>query len=446
MNLQTDNIHKIYFKYLIPTLFSGLVMSIYSLVDMIVVGQYEGAAGTAALACISPLWPFFCCLSTLLGNGAAVLFSNAKGAGNAKESRNIFTISFILICSISAVIWFVIAVFDEPLLRLFGADDTLMPLALRYMKWLKWGIPWWPLGYYLGMFVRNDGSPTLVGVATVCGGVFNIFGDFFLTFTCDMGIEGAAIATVVGQSLVFIIQLLHLFSKKNTIGFTRVTAFWQRGAKMMSIGLSSFMCSVGMGIVVILFNNQIMRYFGSNELAIYGVAGNLFTLIQTFSYGIGNAAQPIVAENMGSGKAERVRQTRNLGCYVAAGIGVASVVIALLFPSQIVRLYMKPSAEILAVAPSVLRRYFTCLLFLPFNVYATYYLQAVQRVKASMLVSLLQSVLLCTVFLYLFPALFGRVSIWYVMLFAEVFSTLAAILLMRKEQLPIGGRNQNSAD
>lgn len=215
---------------------------------------------------------------------------------------------------------------------------------------------------------------------------------------------------------------------------------------MMSIGLSSFMCSVGMGIVVILFNNQIMRYFGSNELAIYGVAGNLFTLIQTFSYGIGNAAQPIVAENMGSGKAERVRQTRNLGCYVAAGIGVASVVIALLFPSQIVRLYMKPSAEILAVAPSVLRRYFTCLLFLPFNVYATYYLQAVQRVKASMLVSLLQSVLLCTVFLYLFPALFGRVSIWYVMLFAEVFSTLAAILLMRKEQLPIGGRNQNSAD
>lgn len=436
MELQTGNIRNIYFRYLVPTLFSGLVMSVYSLVDMIVVGQYEGPAGTAALACVSPLWPFFCCLSTLLGNGGAVLFSNAKGEGNERESRTAFTVSFILICVISAVVWFVIAVFDEPLLRLFGADDALLPLALRYMKWLKLGIPLWPVGYFLGAFVRNDGSPTLVGVATVCGGVFNIFGDFFLTFTCDMGMEGAAIATVVGQSLVFLIQLLHLFSKKNTIGFVKVaslSAFWKRGVKMMSVGFSSFLCSVGMGIVVVLFNNQIMRYYGSNELAIYGVAGNLFTLIQTFSYGIGNAAQPIVAENMGAGKPERVRETRNLGCCVAAVIGLVSMVVALLFPTQIVQLYMKASAEILAMAPGLLRRYFTCLLLVPFTVYATYYLQAVQRVKASMLVSLLQSVLLCAAFLYLFPLLFGRGAIWYVMLFSELFTAAAAVYLMRKE-------------
>lgn len=431
MDLQTGNISKIYFKYLIPSLFSGLIISIYSLVDMIVVGQYEGAAGTAALACISPLWAFFCCLSTLLGNGGAVLFSNAKGKNQKEESRAAFTVSFIFVCTISTVVWFVIAIFDEPLLRLFGADDALLPLALGYMKWLKLGIPLWPIGYFFGMFVRNDGSPALVGVATVCGGVFNVFGDFFLTFTCDMGIEGAAIATVIGQSIVFLIQLLHLFSPKNTIAFTRVISFWKQGIKMMSIGFSSFLCSVGMGVIVVLFNNQIMRYFGSNELAIYGVAGNLFTLIQTFSYGIGNAAQPIVAENMGAEKIERVRQTQNLGCYVAVGIGLAAMITTLLMPSHIVRLYMKPTAEIMSAAPGILRRYFTSLLFLPFNIYAAYYLQAVQRVKASLLVSLLQSLLLCTVFLYLFPVIFKPASIWYVMLFAEMFTAFAAILLMK---------------
>lgn len=432
MNLQTDRIGRIYFRYLFPSLFSGLVMSVYSLVDMIVVGRYEGAAGTAALACVSPLWAFFCCLSTLFGNGGAVLFSRAKGEGKEQESRAAFTVSFLLIFVISAVVWFVIAAFDEQLLCLFGADDTLLPLALRYMKWLKLGIPLWPVGYFLGAFVRNDGSPTLVGVAIVCGGVFNIFADFFLTFTCNMGIEGAAIATVVGQSLVFLIQLLHLFSKKNTIAFTKVSSFWKRGVEIASIGFSSFLCSVGMGVVVVLFNNQIMRYFGNNELAIYGVAGNLFTLVQTFSYGIGNAAQPIVSENMGAGKPDRVRQTRNLGCYVAAVIGLTTTAVALLIPLQIVQLYMKPSAEILAVAPEILRRYFTCLLFLPFNVYATYYLQAVQRVKASLWVSLLQSVLLCTVFLYLFPIMFGPVSIWYVMLFAEVATAVVAGWLIKK--------------
>ncbi len=245
MNLQTDHIRRIYFKYLIPSLFSGLVMSIYSLLDMIVVGQYEGAAGTATLACISPLWAFFCCLSTLFGNGGAVLFSNAKGEGREEESRAVFTVSFLMLCGAAAVVWFVIAMFDESLLRLFGADDTLLPLALRYMKWLKLGIPLWPVGYFLGMFVRNDGSPALVGAATICGGVFNIFGDYFLTFTCDMGIEGAAIATVAGQTMVFVIQLLHLFSKKNTIGFIKVSSFLKRGMGIASVGMSSFLCSVG---------------------------------------------------------------------------------------------------------------------------------------------------------------------------------------------------------
>ena len=122
---------------------------------------------TAALACIAPLWPFFCCLSTLFGNGGAVLFSNAKGEGNETDSRAAFTVSFALICVSSLIVWLVILLFDEQLLRLFAADDALLPLALRYLKWLKWGIPLWPLGYFLGAFIRNGGAPTLVGIATV---------------------------------------------------------------------------------------------------------------------------------------------------------------------------------------------------------------------------------------------------------------------------------------
>lgn len=181
-----------------------------------------------------------------------------------------------------------------------------------------------------------------------------------------------------------------------------------------------------------LFNNQVMRYFGENELAIYGVAGNLFTLIQTFCYGIGNAAQPIVAENMGAGKTDRVRQTRNLGCYVALGIGLISMALSMLFPTQITRLYMNPSPEILEAAPGILRQYFTCLLLLPFNVYVTYYLQAVQRVKAFLTISLLQSVVLSSVFLYLLPILFGPATVWYAMLCVEVCTTLVSLWMLKR--------------
>lgn len=105
MNLLTGTSESCIRKYLLPSLFSGLVMSIYSLVNMIVVGQYEGAAGTAALACVAPFWTFFCCLSVLFGNGGAVLFSEAKGRGQTAESSVAFTVSFALICSISAIVW-----------------------------------------------------------------------------------------------------------------------------------------------------------------------------------------------------------------------------------------------------------------------------------------------------------------------------------------------------
>lgn len=306
-----------------------------------------------------------------------------------------------------------------------------MPLALRYMRWLKLGIPLWSIGYFLGMFVRNDGSPTLVGVATICGGVFNIFGDFFLTLSCDMGIEGAAIATVVGQTLVCLIQLSHFFSKKNTIAFVKIDFFFRRSRAIMSIGFLSFICSAGMGFIVILFNNQIMWYFGSNELAVYGVAGNLFTLVQTFSYGIGSASQPIVAENMGAGNLERVRETKNLGSLAA---------VTILFPTQITRLYMSASKDVLIIAPGILQRYFICLLFAPFNVYATYYLQAVQRVKESVCVSLLRGFLLSEVFLYLFPLLMGGGAIWYVMLGAEMAAALTVAYLL-KNNSKTGGKS-----
>lgn len=432
MDLQKGNIRTIYFKFLFPCLFSGLITSIYSLVDMIVVGQYEGANGTAALACIAPFWTFFCCLSVLFGSGGAVLFSTAKGKGDRQESNEAFTVALVLICSVAAVIWLIIFLFHEPLLRLCGADDILMPLAKRYMGWLKWGVPLFPIGYFLGMFVRNDGSPTLAGAAIICGGVFNIFADIFLTFTCDLGIEGAAIATVAGQAIAFCILMTHFFSKKNTMSLIKITAFYQHFQAIVSIGLSSFLIDIGMGVMVILFNNQIRHYFGNNELAVYGVAGNLFALIQTFSYGIGNAAQPILAENLGAGNLERVDQTRKMGTYTAVVIGTMVGIGTILFPAQIVRAYINASPEVLSIAPYILRRYFLCFLFVPVNVFTTFYLQAIQRVRESIGLSVLRGFLLCGVFLYIFPPLFGADALWSVMFIAELATVLIAVVVSRK--------------
>ncbi len=399
---------------------------------MIVVGQYEGTVGAAAMACIAPFWPMFCCVSILFGLSGSVLFSKAKGEQNESEARQSFTAATVLLGVVTLVIWLSIIFFDEWYLRLFGADDSIVPLAMRYMKWLKWGVPLYPAGLFLGMFVRSDGSPGLAGGSVIVGGILNIVGDFVLTFTFDLGIEGAAIASVVGQLVADIILLSHFFKTRNTLRFGKVKEFARRTKEILALGFPPFIGDISMSFLVILFNNQVMRYFGPTELAIYGIGSNIFSTFQTFSYGIGNAAQPIMAQNLGAKKYDRVHKTAWLGIRTSLILSAALTAIMLLFPTQITRIYMSATEDVIAMAAPILRRYFICLLFMPLNVFATYCLQAVMKIRPTLVVSVLRGILLCGVLVYLMPAVFGAGSIWYVMLITEGVTAAVAVGYMRK--------------
>ena len=432
MDMLTGKVSKVYHRFLFPSLFSGLVTTIYVLVDMIVVGQYEGTVGAAAMACIAPFWPMFCCVSILFGLSGSVLFSKAKGEQNESEARQSFTAATILLAVVTLAIWLSIIFFDEWYLRLFGADDSIVPLAMRYMKWLKWGVPLYPAGLFLGMFVRSDGSPGLAGGSVIVGGLLNIVGDVVLTFTFDLGIEGAAIASVVGQLVADIILLSHFFKARNTLRFGKVKAFARRTKEILALGFPPFIGDISMSFLVILFNNQVMRYFGATELAIYGIGSNIFSTFQTFSYGIGNAAQPIMAQNLGAKQYDRVRKTAWLGIRTSLILAAVLTAIMLLFPTQITRIYMSATEDVIAMAAPILRRYFICLLFMPLNVFATYCLQAVMKIRPTLVVSVLRGILLCGVLVYLMPAVLGAGSIWYVMLITEGVTAAVAVWYMRK--------------
>ena len=432
MDILTGNVSKVYHRFLFPSLFSGLVTTIYVLVDMIVVGQYEGTVGAAAMACIAPFWPMFCCVSILFGLSGSVLFSKAKGERDESEARQSFTAATVLLGVVTLVIWLSIIFFDEWYLRLFGADDSIVPLAMRYMKWLKWGVPLYPAGLFLGMFVRSDGSPGLAGGSVIAGGLLNIVGDFVLTFTFDLGIEGAAIASVIGQLVADIILLSHFFKARNTLRFGKVKAFARRTKEILALGFPPFIGDISMSFLVILFNNQVMRYFGATELAIYGIGSNIFSTFQTFSYGIGNAAQPIMAQNLGAKQYDRVHKTAWLGIRTSIILSVALTLVVILFPTQITRIYMSATEDVIAMAAPILRRYFICLLFMPLNVFATYCLQAVMKIRPTLVVSVLRGILLCGVLVYLMPAVFGAGSIWYVMLITEGVTAAVSVWYMRK--------------
>ena len=153
-------IKPMYFRYLTASFGSALISSIYGVVDMAMVGQYQGPAGTAALAVVSPVWNIIYSLGLLMGIGGSVLFSTLRGESeqNRKKSNEYFTAALIGVAILAAITWVVVIFFDRELLMLFGAEETLLPLAQRYLFPVKFAVPSFLLTQLMSAFLRNDGE------------------------------------------------------------------------------------------------------------------------------------------------------------------------------------------------------------------------------------------------------------------------------------------------
>ncbi|MFR1687499.1 MAG: MATE family efflux transporter [Massilimicrobiota timonensis] len=183
MDFIHGKIRPIYFKYLAAAFGSALVTSIYSIVDMAMVGQYQGPDGTAALAVVAPIWNIIYSLGLLMGIGGAVIFSTIKGQGSQKddEAGEVFTVSVIGSILLAFLLsWFVIVVFDQPLLTFFGAEKNLLPLGLSYLKPIQFVVPCFLFNQMLAAYLRNDNDPALATAGVLSGGIFNILEIMFL--------------------------------------------------------------------------------------------------------------------------------------------------------------------------------------------------------------------------------------------------------------------------
>ena len=219
MDLLRGNIKTLYFKYLSVAFGSALISSIYGIVDMAMVGQYQGPDGTAALAVVAPVWNVIYSIGLLMGIGGSVIFSTKRGSGMSAdgEDEQYFTAAVIGSVILAALAWVGLILFERPLLMFFGADETLLALAQRYMIPVKVVFPLFLFNQMLAAFLRNDGAPALVTLGVLSGGIFNVFGDWFFVFPCDMGVYGAGLATALGSAVSFLVMLTHFASRKNTL-------------------------------------------------------------------------------------------------------------------------------------------------------------------------------------------------------------------------------------
>ncbi|MDD3165750.1 MAG: MATE family efflux transporter, partial [Oscillospiraceae bacterium] len=356
MDLTTGKLNKIYTRYLLTALGSTIITSVYTSVDLICVGHACGPIGNAAISCVSPLWSIMIGLGLLFGIGGAVWMSNRRGAGEETEAKCFFTIALAASLITSAILALVYWRSRATLLQLFGADESLLPYAMDYTKWIVWAVPAFLTGTVLTGFIRNDGAPGLCTVAILTGGALNVFGDIYFVFGRNMGIAGAGLATAIGQCVSFCILCTYFFRKRCTLRLAPCKNILRKIGSICKVGFAPAVVDLTFGITVILFNRQIMRYAGTTELAVFGTVSNFAILFQSLFYGVGQAVQPIASVNFGAGNYDRVAQLRRMAMVTAVAMGVGFCLLSELIPETLLQIYMRVTDEVMAVGPVALRR------------------------------------------------------------------------------------------
>lgn len=434
MDFLQEKVKTLYFKYLAAAFGSALISSIYSIVDMAMVGQYHGPDGSAALAVVAPVWNIIYSFGLLMGIGGSVIFSTIRGReqGQERKSNEYFTVSVIGSVILAAVIWLLIIFFDRELLMMFGAQDNTLTLGLEYVAPIKYAIPLFLFNQMLAAYLRNDKNPALATGAVLAGGIFNVFGDYFFVFTCDMGAYGAGLATAIGSAITFIVMMTHFFMKKNTLKLVKPAQLPRKLKEITVTGFSTFFIDVAMGILTILFNRQIMNYLGNDALAVYGVIVNISTLAQCCTYSVGQASQPIISTNFGAGRGDRIRRTLKYALGTAAVFSLFWTVLSMAAPNLFIRIFTSPTPEVLEIAPGIMRCYCSSFILLPLNIFSTYYFQALMKPKAAFIVSVARGFVLSGILIYLLPAAAGADSIWFAMPITELAVAIYVICEMVK--------------
>ncbi len=434
MDLLLSDTGKLFRKYLFASVGSALVMSIYSFVDTIAVGQSEGAAGAAAMAVITPLYGLIVFLAILCGIGGSVLMSAARGEANTEKADACFTISVGVMLLLTFAAWVLFAVFKEWIFTFFGADARIMPKVMEYAQWIIWFFPVFIAPIFLGAFLRNDGAPGLATAAVAIGGCLNLFGDWYLVFPLGMGMKGAAIATVTGTTLQVLIMCSHFFSNKCRLRFARPFHIWNGVKKLFSIGFGASVLELGTVVIAVMMNNQVMRYGGTVELAIYGVIASTGSLFQALLSGVGQAIQPLISVNHGADRHDRVDAFLKMSLYTSFAFGLLFTCMGELAPVPLVCLFVKATPEIIAAAPNIVRLYFIIYLPLSITVLSTYYLQSVMRDKLSMLIALLRSIVLSALTILLLPIFLDKNGVWLALPCSECMVAILALVFIKNAQ------------
>ena len=239
-------------------------------------------------------------------------------------------------------------------------------------------------------------------------------------FPFNIGIGGAALASVLGMVVQVTVVTTHFFSRKNGLKFIKPKHIISSVGQIIGNGISSFFNELANGFIVLLFNVQMLKYCGESALSVYSVISNCVILVNSLFTGVGQTIQPIIAINYGAGKWERIKEIRRMSYLTITIMGAVFSLSGIMFPLGICGVFMEVGENIEVLAQNAIRTYFIAFLPMGINLLSSYYLQSVLSARKSLFISLLRNIILSSIAILTFPLMFDGSSLWFAMPIVEV--------------------------
>lgn len=436
LNLLRDKESKVFFHYLIPAICSTLVTSVYLLVDTLIIGQGVGALGISALNIFMPFFLIFNGLGLLFGIGSGILISAEDGMGNKKKSNQYFITGLVSVVSLALVLSLIWNHYLESLCIFLGANDDTIGLVLEYGKSIMMFAPVFIMSNYLAPIIRNMKNPKLVMCGVLTGSFLNIILDYVFVFPMDMGMFGAALATVIGSVTTVLVLSTHFIKKQNRVKINKETISLKLVAPILKCGFSSLIMEVANGFVIFIFNIQILKYIGNNGIVVYGIISNCVLVGLALFNGVAQAAQPIIATNFGAKESARVKKVLKYAMITTTIIGISLFAVVFLFTGQVIQIFVKANAEILSVGIPALRLYLSAFCIMNINILISGYFQSVGKEKIAIYVSIVRGFLLNIILAFVLPSVLPATILWAIVPLSELI-TLIGIAFYAKNSSTI---------
>ena len=339
--LGTASIRSLLFKYAMPGIIAMTAMSLYNMVDSIFIGHGVGALALSGLTVAKPFMDICAAFGTLVGVGASSLVAIKLGEKDYRSANDILANVIILNVILGAIIMVVGLFWLDPILYAFGASDATIAYAHEYMEIILWGNILTHIYYGLNSMLRSVGHPRISMYATILAVSLNVALDPIFIFVLDMGVRGAALATIISQLVSVIVELIIFLNPKEVIHFHRGIWKLRRDITMRALGIGTapFLMHMAACFVVIVLNNQLLRYGGDMEIATFGMTNRFIFFFVMIVMGIQQGMQPIVGYNYGAQQYDRMLRAFKLAVYCATCVMSFLFLFGEIWPEGFIRLF-----------------------------------------------------------------------------------------------------------